>query len=368
MSVMRRFPGWSVEPRFAGGAVEPVAISLDEQFLTEWRGDPAQLWRIPFSELRDLEIVVARRLRLRATVAGVRYTWTTRRSGEHDELIDEVQMLGGRVVRPHRVVTGIAASVAVVLIAATAATIITRAATRTANPATAAEVGQLRATDVPAGWRSVIGAPLDDLDGQPGQALTESEAGAALTGTFKQIEETVAANYQRCMGVSAASDRLFGAAGVVPAYEVTGPVYATSAFGRAEIGTVSQYYADEADVRRDVAQYSSPRFGRCLVAANGQMLLASSERTPAAARTVLLGTGYSPRILPSGWARGGAVAIELPNGGGTVTLASVLLAAGHEEVEVNMIVGDWPAARGVVAASAAAILGRLAGPKTTTAA
>jgi hypothetical protein len=368
MSVMRRFPGWSVEPRFGGGADGPVAISLDDQYLTEWRGEPAQLWRIPFSELRDLEVVLGRRVRLRATVAGVRYTWSTRRSGEHDELVDEVSRLGGRVVRPHRVVAAMAASVAVVLLAASVAAVVSRWATHSTDPVAAAKAGQLRATDVPAGWQSVVGAPLNELDGTPGSVSTASQLSSALTGLGKQIEGAVAATYQRCMGVTAASDRLYGAAGVVPAYQVTGPVYATSAFGIAELGSVSQYYESTDDVHRDTAQYSSPRFGRCLTASNGQLLLGVLERSANAASTVLLGTNYAPRLFTSGWARGGTVPISLPNVAGHVTLVSVLLASGHHEVEVNMLVGHWPAARGVVDASVAAILGRLAAPRTTSAA
>jgi hypothetical protein len=365
---MRRYPGWTVEPRFGGGESGPVAISLDDQFLTEWRGEPAQLWRVPFAELRGLEIVMGRRVRLRATIAGVRYTWSTRRSGEHDDLSDEVRLLGGRVVRPRRVVGAMAAAVAVVLLAASAATVVTRLVTHESSPVGTASVGTLRATDVPAGWRSVSGAPLDDLDGAPGTELTERQASQPLVGAAKQVQDTVASSYEHCVGVSAASDRLFGKAGVIPAYQVTGPVYATSAFKSAELGAFSQYYERTSDVDRDEAQYSNPRFGRCLAAANGQFLLSALAGSVSSASTVLLGEDYRPRLVADGWARGGTVPLTLPNGGQKVTLVSVLLASGHDEVEVNMIVGSWPAARTVVDATVASVLGRISSPSTSVAA
>ena len=364
MSALRRFSGWRVQPSFAGaGPSEDVFIALDESGLTQWVGDPPEVWQTPRGELHELEITTGRTTRLRARIGPVTYTWSQARSLEHDELIERVRSLGGRVVRPRRGVSAMALSVAIVLIAASVAAIAVRLSGQPVDVARVAGSANLNLSDLPAGWIVAPSAVLADLNGPPGSVVTSSTAPPTLTGVSKTIWSTVTSNYEKCLGISAAHDRLYGTpgvAGVLAAYQVTGQIFSSDAFGGSEIGSVSQYYASAQSVRDDVDQYSNPRFGRCYAASQAQQLLAFVNQSATAASTPVTAVNYAPaELLPGAWRRGGVATVSLSSGLGVFHLVSVLVAAGHEEVAISALVQRWPSAEPVVAAAITSILARI---------
>jgi len=364
----RRSGGWRVTPPFGDAGPGSVDIALDEFGLTQWSGEPALVWQTPLSELHELEVRVGRTLTLRARVGPVRYSWSQTRRPEHDELIETVRSLGGHVERARRGVPVMALSVALVMVAASLAAIATSFTTSSVDVTHVANAANVTSNDLPVGWYGAPSSLLATLNGAPGSVVTSSTQAPKLTGVWKGIWSTLTNDYQRCRGVSAATDRLYGKAGVQPAYQVTGKVYASMAFGGSEIGSVSQYYTSNQSVTNDVAQYSDPRFGRCFAATQAQQLVAFVGQSAAGASKPVASTNYVPITLPGAWRSGGVAAVHLPSGFGNFHLVAVLIAAGHEEVTVTALVKQWPAAEPVVQAAVAAVIARIGhGAKVVTA-
>ncbi len=74
--------------------------------------------------------------------------------------------------------------------------------------------------------------------------------------------------FQRCVGVSNARDRVFGASGQQPDYQTSSRVFTSPSFGGIQVASTAQYYRTTTMVDHDVAEMSRPKFGSCYVTSN----------------------------------------------------------------------------------------------------
>ncbi len=364
MSLVTRYHGFTLQPTFVEhGPSSPVSLALDDARLTLWVGEPANVWQTPLSEIHHLEVVVGRRLVIRFTVAGVRYQLRARRRFEHDALIDLMRTNGARVVRATRARAAASASVAMVVLIASGASIIALISSSTVPTRSELAAQNVQRTDLPAGFDATSTSVLGALTGPANQVTTDTTP-PPLTGRNLHIWNAVTSNFESCMHESKATDRMFGSAGVIPQLMVSGTTYQSRAHGGVEIGSYAQYYRTTSMVASDVAQYSSPRFGRCWARASAQIVLGFYQGTVAAANTVVTTTNYTPFTLAHGWRRGGVASLTVPGTTRAVSLISVLTAQGHEEVAYFALVSNVASAHAILNAALAAVLARLE-PSTT---
>ena len=362
-----RSDGWSVAPSFVPhGPTSPVTLLVDEEGLTQLAGDPAVAWQTPWAELGAVTLVRrGRGMVLAATVAGVRYRWRNPRRADYGALAELVSLHGGRPLRRGRRL-GVSATVAVVLVASVGGTIgawLNRSQSGAAELADARSVN-LTLNDLPSGWTTFPydASPLQYLFTKDTQVVTSTPTTVASTDrTFNQI----AARFQRCMDVTNATDRVYGAAGQEPAYQVTSPIFNSTAYHGIEVASTTQYYATTTMVHRDVAEMSRSPFGACFVTSQAAILEAVAEGT--AVSKVASGTDWQPLTFVHGWSSGGAEAITLPGATEPLTLVMVVTAAGHYEVTMGAIVSDWAKSKLLLAGLVNTLLARMTSPASTSA-
>lgn len=348
MSGSFRSEGWAVRPSFVPhGVTSGVTLLADDNGLTQLSGDPQVAWQTPWAEIGSMQLVrFSRSLAFFATIDGVRYVWRTNRRDQYDEIAEVLAAHGARVVRRRRR-AGVIAVVAVVLLASLAGGI---ASFFTSSPSATAlsEVKSvnLKIDDLPSGFYATTGSLLNYLFSPPGKVYRATTTTApAANSAWSQI----ATRFQHCMGVSAAKDRMFGAAGQQPLYQVSSPIFASSLHGGLEVGSTAQYYQTTTMVKKDTAEMSAKNFGSCLVASNAALILSGyTVHVPAVAQ----GSTWQPVTFAKGFVRGGVTTLiqSGPATGATTNVPSTaplhlviaIVTAGHYEVTFGAIVAKWP--------------------------
>jgi hypothetical protein len=360
---IRRYLGFSMVPALVpGGASRPVSIASDDDSLTLWIGEPATVFQTPWSEVRNIQVIVGRQLVIEATIADTRYRWRVRRRVEHDELVESLRAHGAHVGRATRRRVPLVMMVALVVLVASAASLSALVSTST-HPAreTTADVADINVqqSDLPAGWRADSSALLTVLVGTRGELVTPKTHLPALTGAAAATWHDVTHNFQTCMGVPATADRMFGAAGQFPSIQVTGASWASSANGGTEIASLAQYYSSTTMVTKDLAEYSSAPFGACWARSGAQELVSTISGSVSSANDHFAVTPFTPVTFAHGFRRGGLVTLSLPGVKGTSTLVSIYGASGHVEVNFYALVANWSTARPVVLAAFEAMMARV---------
>jgi len=359
MSTELRSEGWSVRPSFVPhGAVTPVTLLADENALTQLAGDPAVAWQTPWGELSNVQLVrFSRGMALFVTAAGVRYCWRNPSRNDFEPLRAIVIAHGGAVAR-HRRRAGVYSVAVIVLIAALAGGIgswLFRNSTGSSELADARHVN-LTLRDLPIGWyRTPAGeaSPLADIF-TPGKVETipskptKTKQNAVLTEIF--------GDFAKCLGVAPARDRVYGAAGQLPDYEVSSQIFASTSFGGIEVVSASQYYHTTTMVRKDTAEMSRKDFGSCFVTSNVALVRAiNGAKLP----TANVGVTYRSATFLRGWSRGGESVLSLANQGGTPHLVMVEMTSGHYEVTLGVLVNDWPKSEAFVSNLVSTLLSRM---------
>lgn len=359
-----RSPGWSVRPSFVPhGPTTGVTLLADETGITQLAGVPDVAWQTPWGALGHVQLVrFARSMALFATAAGVRYCWRNPSLDDYEAWRELVLAHGGEVARrPRR--AGVAALVVVVLVASLAGgavTFFSRGAA--ANPELAsARAANLRLDDLPAGFATTTASFLEALEPPSGKVLTPTPTTEPTpTSQWGRISGL----FQSCLGVSAARDRVFGAAGQQPDYQVTSPIFRGSVDGGIDLASTSQYYRTTTMVRKDVAEMSEPAFGSCFAAVNEAMVL---TYVTGSVPHVAPGAAWRPVTFVPGWSRGGEIEVTIPGVGQPLYLVVAVIAGGHHEVTLTALVGEWPAARGLLSGLVNTIKGRIASTSSTAA-
>ncbi len=346
MSEALRSPGWTVRPSFvAHGPTAPVTLLFDDEGLTQLAGVFPVAWQTPWSEISDVTLRrVGRGVVLGATVATVHYQWRRRGLDDFEELRAIVLEHGGTLSRQRRRL-GVAVIAAVVLVASLGGVI---AALVAGGPNPDVEAGDARAvnlslSDLPSGWTATSVGYLSYLVPPSGRVVTSAPTTAP---TVDVVTPVVTKQFQNCLGVSAATDRVFGGSAQLPDVQITSPIFHRLAPSETEIATTSQYYRTTAMVQRDIAEMSKRNFGACFVASNATILLSEyASEVEASAR----GTNWNPATFTQGWARGGVVAVDLPGVAVHYSLVVAVVAGGHYEVTLTALVPSWPASRPLLA-------------------
>ena len=338
MSTLRS-EGWSVRPSFVpGGPTSDVSLWCDDAGLTQIAGEPAVAWQTPWIEIGAMQLVrSSRAMALFATIDSVRYCW--RRSSLHDfEAWREVVLAHEGSVTRQRRRAGVWAVVAIVLLASFGGAI---AAWFNRGSSKALELSNLQAVnvtlaDLPAGWYASSNPILAYLVPPAGQVFVATPTTTAPAAN--SVFDKAASVFQTCLGVSNARDRIYGAAGQQPDYQVSSPIYSTSNLGGAEVATTSQYYATTAMVNRDANEIRKAKFGTCFAASSAQIVLAGFGLHASAQPS---SSNWRPETLLHGLVRGGRVDLAVPGVTSHLQLVVAVIAVGHYEVTVNGVTSSW---------------------------
>lgn len=364
MTVLLRSAGWSVQPSFVPhGPTSSVTLLADDVSLTQLVGEPAVAWQTPWSELSNLQLVrFARGMAFFATVDGVRYCWRNRRVEGYEE-IRAVVLAHGGAVEPRRRRAG-TLIIAVVVLAASLAGGIGALLNRGSTVPTElrdARVVNLSLKDLPPDWNSQvvtgcsIATPLSCIFPSSTQVITSTTTPTTLpksTSTWGRV----ASVFEKCLGVSLQNDRVYGAAGQQPDYQISSKVFGSASFGGIELASTTQYYRTMTMVRRDTKEMSKPNFGSCFTTSNVALLrVASGGILP----TTDIAASWTPRTFVKGWSRAGVATVSFPGVIGQLHLVMVVVTAGHFESTIGALVGKWPSSKTFISNLVSAVLSRM---------
>lgn len=365
MSAPLRSGGFTVRPSFVPhGPTTGVTLLADDRGLTQLAGIPDVAWQTPWEELHQVELVrVGRTMALFATAGGVRYCWRRADLDDFEAWREVVLAHDGRVRRRTRR-TGVLVVAGVVLLASFAGGI-AALFTSSGPPAgelKAVEAVNLTSADLPAWFHVTSSSLLTTMFPPAGQVVTSttSTTQPAANSAWARISR----RFARCAGVAASRERVFGAAGQQPDYQVSSPVFTASSFAGIQLASTTQYYATTTMVSRDVAEMSRASFGACFAAANADILLTQLR---GALPAVTPGTTWRPATYLGGWARGGVASVDVGAVSGPLHLVVAVAAAGHYEVTLSALVGSWPGARAFLTNALDTLVARVGSSSATAA-
>ena len=364
MSTPIRSEGWTVRPSFVPhGPTSPVTLLADDSGLTQLAGEPSVAWQTPWHEFSNLQLLrVARGMVLFATADGVRYCWRRHGLAQYEEFRAMVLAHGGTAERRRRRAGTLVVAV-VVLVASLAGGIgalLNRGSSGVAE-LNAARAVNLSLKDLPSVWNGAvitgcsIAAPLSCIFPTSAQVITSTTTATTLPKSTSMWGR-VTSVFEKCLGVSLANDRVYGAAGQQPDYQISSEIFGSSSFGGIELASTTQYYHTTTMVRRDTKEMSRRNFGSCFTTSNVALLRAASGGT---LPITDVATSWQPVTFVRGWSRAGVAAISLPGAAGRFHLVMAVVTAGHYEVTIGALVAKWPAASQFVANVVSTVLSRV---------
>jgi hypothetical protein len=339
-----------------------VTLLGDEQGLTQLSGEPPVAWQTPWTELAQVQLVRFRRgLALFATADGVRYCWRNANKSDHDAIAEVITQHGGRVVRRRRR-AGIYAAVLVVLLASVAGGIGAFFAKGSPSQTVIDDTKavNLSVRDLPSGWSPTSDSLLSEIFGSPGKVITSTTVTTQPPANSTWAK--VSALFAQCVEVPDKQDRMYGAAGQEPDYQVSSPVFTSSQGGGAEVASTTQYYRTTTMVRKDTAEMRDANFGACFAQTNAALLDSVYSSNLA---HVPAGTNWQPLTFAKGFARGGVEKLSLPGASRSLNLVMVQITAGHYEVTLGALVASWPAQKFFVANLVNTLLSRMTSTSST---
>ncbi len=354
-----RSEGWRVRPRFVPhGPVAPITLIADDLGLTQLAGVYPVAWQTPWAELGSLGLVRrGSRMVLSATVAGRRYQWHRHGLEDYEALREIVVARGGVIAHASRRRVVVVVTAVAVLAASLSGVIgaLWSARARLEHETARASAAAIANRDLPTGWSATPTGLLSFLMPPPGRV---DPVTTTTSLAVDLVTPAVVARFQRCLGVSAATDRVFGGSAQLPDVQVTSPIFHRVVPFETELATVAQYYASSSMVRRDVAEMSRPGFGACFATANASLLLSNyTGQLTVAGR----GQVWTPRTFEHGWARGGLVSLALPGVATPYALVVVVIAGGHDETTLTVLTPSWPADQALVTSLVGTLKARVGG-------
>jgi hypothetical protein len=345
----------------ANGPTSPVTLLSDDESLTQLAGIPAVAWQTPWSEISNLELVrVSQQMLLFATIGGVRYTWRHRDLVDYDALRIVVLEHGGTVSQRRRRV-GIYAVVAVVVLASFGGGIAAwfNRGSSAEQELSATRHVNLTLNDLPSSWYKTSDTILNYLVPGQGKVYTSTTTTAPSKDTSF---DAAAAAFQTCLGVSNAKDRIYGAAGQEPDYQVSSAVFNTNALDGIELASTSQYYHSTTMVKKDTHEMSMTNFGSCFATSSAELILSGLGQT---SPKTAVATNWQPKTFTKGWSRGGVIPINVPTLTSKVNLVMVVMTHGHYEVTLSAIVGSFAKSKKVLEELVNTLLSRMTTSNST---
>jgi hypothetical protein len=360
MSPSLRSTGWAVQPSFVPyGPTSPVTLLVDEVGLTQLAGAPAVAWQTPWDELANVQLTrFVRGVALFATTGGVRYCWRKNDRSDYEMLRAVIIAHGGQAVAQRRR-GAVYAVVAIVLLASLAGGIgawFARGSNGAADLARARTVN-LTLKDLPSSFTTTTLSAFADLF--PSNAPVTVTTTTAPPKPDPKFEKIVK-QFQSCMGVSNKKDRVYGAAGQEPLYQVSSKYFTSTKFHGIEVASTTQYYDTTLMVKKDTAEMSQKPFGGCFAGSQANILHTyAGGSVPGAA------VSFRLKTFEAGWSSGGVTTITLPGISTPVHLVLVEITSGHFEVTMAAIVVAWPKAEPFISTLVSTLLSRM---KSTTSA
>jgi hypothetical protein len=359
-----RSEDWAVRPPFVpNGPTSPVTLLADDAGLTQLAGIPPVAWQTPWSEISGLELArVSHQMLLFATVGGVRYTWRHRDQVDYDA-VRRVVLEHGGIVSQRRRRVGIYALVAVVVLASFAGGIAAwfNRGSSAAQELAAARHVNLTLNDLPSSWYKTSETILNYLVPGPSKVYTSTTTTAPAKDTNF---DKAAAVFQSCLGVSNANDRIYGAAGQEPDYQVSSAVFNTNSLDGIEVASTAQYYHSTTMVANDTREMTMAKFGSCFATSSADIILSGFGLTNPASNVA---TNWQPVTFTKGWSRGGVIGFTVPSLNTKVQLVMVVLTRGHYEVTLSAIVGSFTKSKKVLAGLVNTLLSRITTSSSTAA-
>jgi hypothetical protein len=352
-----RSEDWAVRPPFVpNGPTSPVVLLTDDSGLTQLAGIPPVAWQTPWSEISNLELVrISHQMLLFATIGGVRYTWRHRDQVDYEKLRTVVVEHGG-VVTQRRRRAGVFAIVAIVVLASFGGGI---AAWFNRGSSGAQELSDARhvnltLNDLPSGWYKTTQTVLNYL------VPPSSKVYTSTTTTTKPAKDTSfdksAAVFQKCLGVTNKDDRVYGAAGQQPDYQVSSPIFNTNASGGIELASTSQYYRTTTMVDKDTKEMSMHNFGLCFATSSADIIESGFGLTNP---TTNVASNFQPTTFTKGWSSGGVISFSDPSVKSKLQLVMVVITHGHYEVTLSAIVGSFTKAKTLLSSLTNTLLSRM---------
>ena len=346
------------------GLTQPVTLLIDDVGVTQLAGDPGVAWQIPWSEFKDVRLLHSRSgACIIGVVAGVVYQW--RRSeplnqSQFGELRAILTTHGARETPRARRTTAWAVAAIVTLASFGGYFGAVWHHQQTSTKLAALEALNLSVRDVAGSWSSsslASSSLLTSLVPPPGQVQTANPATTTSAPPSASPFALAAVHFQRCLPVASVDDRLFGAAGTVPNYQVTSPVFYSSDFGGVQVVSTAQYYDSAPSVAQDIVEMSRSSFGRCFAQAAGDELVgAASGATP----DLTNGMNFTIPTFVKGWSRAGVVEVSLASlQDSRAHLVFVEEAAGHYEVTLFALAINLPRATSIIHTLTNALLARV---------
>ncbi len=341
-----RSEDWMVRPSFVpNGPTSPVVLLTDETGLTQLAGIPAVAWQTPWAEITNIELVrIHHQIALFATVGGVRYCWRNKEITDYEKLRTVVLEHGG-VVTQRRRRAGIFAVVTIVVVASFAGGIAAwfNHAGNGARELADARSVNLTIKDLPSGWYKSSQTVLNYLVPPAGQVYTSTTTTAPAKNT---AFDEAAHLFQTCIGVTNAKDRIYGAAGQLPNYQVSSPIFNTDALDGIELASTTQYYQTTTMVRRDTAEMSKKNFGTCFAESSASLILSGfGLKTP----STFTASNWRPVTFTKGWSRAGYTTVTIPDFSQPVQLVMVIITHDHYEVTLAALVGSFAKSKSLLA-------------------
>lgn len=361
MTLPLRSEGWTVQPAFVPhGPTAPVTLLADETGLTQLAGEPAVAWQTPWLELTNLQLLrFARGMALFGTAGGVRYCWRHPRTDDFDAWRSVIREQGGDVTRrANRASVWIVAGV--VLLSSFAgglAAIVWQHRSNATQELALAQSVNLTLRDLPTGWNVTPNSALSYIIPPSTEVVTSTTTTAPpTTSPASLLWRQISLEFQRCIGVSPKKDRIYGAAGQMPDYQVSSKIFSSTSFKGIEIGSTTQYYSTTTMVQRDVAEMSLPKFGSCFSDSNASLVLSSYSGKLSHGTSV---SNWQPTTFVHGWSRGGVTRLSLPGVSAPLYLVMVVAASGHFETTFGAIVASWPESKAFLASQINTLLTRM---------
>jgi hypothetical protein len=142
-------------------------------------------------------------------------------------------------------------------------------------------------SDFPRDWT------VDRSSNSPLSGFLGSQSGSSGRPTPQQarVEAQVARQFERCMGVAASGDRIFGPAAPTPSATASSPAFAAPDGHAHEAGSVVSVFGSSGTVGADAAQITRATFVPCFGTAIGQLVAAGAPRSTG---------GSGPAVVPAG--------------------------------------------------------------------
>lgn len=314
-----------------------VVATFSPGTLDLFGGEPPAAWQIPLAAIRGVSLSSRRStIEVAGWVAGshvrLRFEHGALTTGTSDELASILSVTSptstkGRQGATRRWWWALAAAVSV-LIAGAGVWLTVRGTDQANSQARASARAQARSVDL-SGRQLPVDFEVDDPSTSPLAGLLGTEPASTPTAADRRDTRSIEVRYRSCLGVTNATDREFGRAGVVPLVDVPSlPFGRIGASGDIEeVGSVTQRYASVAEVDADKRQMSLPRFPACFAAALARFV-AGTPSAPVASTAQHLTQPFGA------WATGGTATVQVADLNGTMPVqigVSVLLVGRDEQ-------------------------------------